>query len=149
MNRKRPGASSQGEPVSASGQESGVAVASRPWEDVAFAMNTLLSGYREEAELYLCVRRLTWRQRDLLRTGLDLNLFRDLLEEKEDLLRMIVQIESEMKSAKSLVLSCPPSECPDRRKLERLLDRLTDTIEEIRIVEGGNACRLEASAAAN
>jgi hypothetical protein len=112
-------------------------------------MKTLLNGYREEAELCLRVWRLAWKQRNLLRDGLELNLFRDLLEEKEALLRMIGQIESEMKSAKSLVLSHPPSQCLDRRKLETLLDRLTEKIEEVRIVEGAHACRLEAAPAAN
>ena len=93
--------------------------------------------------------RLTWRQRDILRNGLDLNLFRDLLEEKEDLLRTIAQIESEMKSAKSLVLSYPPSQSSGRRELEMLLDRLTETVEEVRIVESNNACLLEAVPSAN
>jgi hypothetical protein len=112
-------------------------------------MNALLSGYQEEAELYLRVRRLTWRQREMLRNGMDLSMFSDLLEEKEDLLRVIAEIESEMKSAKSLVLSQPPAKCPNRRKLELLLERLAETIEEIRIVEGNNACLLETIPAAS
>jgi hypothetical protein len=126
-----------------------LAVASRLREGVTFAMNALLKGYRGEAELYLRVRRLAWRQRDMLRNGLDVNLFGDLLEEKGNLLRMIAQIESEMKSAKSLVLSHSPSQCPGRRALEMLLNRLIGTIEEIRIVERANACLLEVVPAAN
>jgi hypothetical protein len=149
MNRKQSSAAPPLQQASANGHGPCAAVAGRPRESVIFAMNTLLDGYREEAELYLRVRRLAWRQRDLLWSGLDLDLFRDLLEEKEDLLQMIARIESEMKSAKSLVLAHPPSQCPGRRKLETLLDRLTLTIEEIRIIEGSNACRLETIPAAN
>jgi hypothetical protein len=133
-----------GEVLSRAGHGSSAALASRPRDGVASAMNALLNGYREEAELYLRVRRLTWRQGNMLRSRLDLDLFRDLLDEKEDLLRMIAQVESEMKSARSLVLSHPSSQCPDRRKLGTLLDRLTETIEEIRIIEGSNTCLLEA-----
>ena len=113
------------------------------------AMNTLLNGYREEAGLYLRMLRLTWRQQDVLRSESDLYRFRDLLEEKEELLGRIARIESAMANAKSLVLSQSPAKCPDRWKLEMLLDRLTDTIEEIRIVEGSNARLLEAVPAAN
>jgi hypothetical protein len=107
------------------------------------ALDTLVHGYREESELYTRVRRLTWRQRDTLRDGWDLDQFSDLLEEKEDLLQMIGQIESVMKGAKSLVLSGKPSQCPSRWTLETLLDQLTAMIEEIRAVESANASLIE------
>ena len=112
-------------------------------------MHALLHGYREEAEIYLHVLQLTWRQRDVLRNGLDLSLFRDLLEEKENLLRMVAQINSEMKNAKALALSCPLAQSPYRRELETLLDRLADTVEELRIAERSNASLLEGAAAAH
>ncbi len=135
--------------ASASVREHFAAVASGPQESVASAMDALLSGYREEAEIYLHMLQLTWRQRDILRNGLDLSLFRDLLEEKEALLRMIGQIDTEMKSAKSLVLSYPPSQSPNRRELEKLLDRLTERIEEIRRAESNNAGLLDGIPEAN
>jgi hypothetical protein len=105
MNRKQSGTAQQVRHTSANGDGPSDGVASRSRQNVSSAMNSLLNGYREEASLYLRVRRLAWRQRDILRGKLDLNLFRDLFEEKEDLLRMISRIESEMKSAKS----CSPT----------------------------------------
>ena len=149
MHQERSGASRPIRHSSAAERAPRAAAASGPLERVASAMNTLVNGYRKETELYLHMLRLTWRQRDLLGSESNLHRFRDLLEEKEDLLRKIGRIESEMKNAKSLVLSLPPSQCPNRWKLEELLDRLTDTIEEIRIVEGDNACLLEAVPVAN
>jgi hypothetical protein len=122
---------------------SGAAIPGGVRERAASAMNALLKGYQEEAQLYLRMLRLTWQQRDILRSALDVHRFRDLLEEKEDLLRLIAQIEFEMKDARSFVLSQPPSGCPNRWKLEMLLDRLTEMIEEIRVVEGNNACLLQ------
>ena len=115
---------------------------------LAAAMDALVRGYREELQLYSTVRALTWRQRDTLREGWNLDRFGDLLDEKEDLLQMIGQIESVMKGAKSLVLARKPSQCPDRWTLERLLDQLTAMIEEIRAVEGANASLLEGALAA-
>jgi hypothetical protein len=149
MHQERSGATRPIQRSSAGGRGLRAAASSGLRERVASAMNTLLDGYRNETELYLHMLRLTWRQRDLLGSGLDLYRFRDLLEEKEDLLRRIGRIELEMKSAKSLVLSQPPSQCPSRWTLEMLLDRLTDTIEEIRIVESSNARLLGAVPAAS
>jgi len=123
-------------------------MADRPPADLTAALDTLVDGYRTESELYTRVRKLTWRQRDTLREGWDLDRFSDLLEEKEDLLRMIGQIESVMKSAKTLILSQEPSQVPNRWKLETLLDRLTALIEEIRIVENANATLLDGALAA-
>ena len=107
------------------------------------AMDALVHGYSEELELYSTVRALTWRQRRTLDEEWNLDRFGDFLDEKEDLLRMIGQIESVMKSAKSLVLSRKPAQCPGLWQLERLLDQLTAMIEEIRAVEGANASLLE------
>jgi len=143
MNRKHSSAAYVVGQTSASGCKGSAAVAKRPQESVATAMNALLCGYREEAQIYLHMLQLTWRQRDILRNGLDLNLFRDLLEEKEDLLRMIEQIDTEMKNAKTLVLACPPPQSSNRRDLEKLLDRLTQTIEEVRTAESNNASLLD------
>ena len=132
MNRKRPDSSRA------------TATAERnPPANLAAAMDALVHGYSEELELYTTVRALTWRQRRTLDDGWNLARFCDLLDEKEDLLRMIGQIESVMKSAKTLALSRKLAQCPDRWKLERLLDRLTALIEEIREVEGANASLLE------
>ena len=88
MNRKQPDAAHDLRLTSADTRE--------PRANAASVMNALLNGYREEAEIYLHVLQLTWRQRDVLRNGFDLSLFRDLLEEKENLLRMVAQINSEM-----------------------------------------------------
>jgi len=112
------------------------------------AMDALVHGYREEVELYSTVRAITWRQRDTLREEWNLDRFCDLHDEKEDLLRMIGQIETVMQGAKSLVLSRKPPQSPSRWKLERLLDRLTAMIEEIRALEGANASLLEGALAA-
>jgi hypothetical protein len=112
------------------------------------AVDALVHGYSTELELYSTVRALTWRQRDMLCDGWNLDRFGDLLDEKEDLLRMIGQIESAMKGAKSLVLSRKLLQCPNRWKLERLLDQLAEMIEEIRAVEGANASLLEGALAA-
>jgi hypothetical protein len=106
---------------------------------VAAAMNALMKGYREEVHLYMDVCRLTWKQRDTFREGWDQAQFHDLQDEKENLLRMLGQFESEMRAAKVIVLSKEPLECPDRWQLKMLLDRLTETIEEIGIVESANA----------
>ena len=113
-----------------------------PRTGVAVAMNALMKGYREEAHLYMDVCRLTWKQRDTLREGWNLAQFRDLQDEKENLLRMLGQLESEMRAAKVIVLSKEPSKCPDRWQLKMLLDRLTETMEEIGIVESANASLL-------
>jgi hypothetical protein len=139
MNRKHGGV------AQASRRPSMASTAGRAPAEISAALDTLVHGYRTESELYTRVRKLTWWQHDTLRAGWDLDRFSDLLEEKEDLMRMIGQIESVMKSAKSLVLSRKPSQCPDRWKLEKLLDQLAAMIEEIRIVEGANVSLLESA----
>jgi hypothetical protein len=132
MNRKRSNGS----------QATSAAERNRP-SALTDAIEALVRGYTEEIALYSTVRALTWRQRDTLRDDRNLERFGDLLDEKEDLLRMIGQIESLMKNAKSLVLTRKPPECPSRWKLMNLLDQLTAIIEEIRSIEGVNASILE------
>ncbi|MGD1000950.1 MAG: flagellar export chaperone FlgN [Candidatus Brocadiia bacterium] len=121
-----------------------------PPANLTAAMDALVHGYRAELEIYSTVRALTRRQRDTLCDGWgwDLDRFGDLLDEKEDLLRMIEQVESVMKGAKTLVLGRKLSPCPNRWQLERLLDRLAAMIEEIRALEGANASLLETALAA-
>jgi len=124
--------------------------------EVEAAVNSLLSGYQEELNLYLVVRNLTMAQKELLTpqhaavgiaAGLtqraDFMRFTDLLDEKEDILRIIGQIESEMKPSKSLVMSQEPETCPRRWTLATLLDRVADTIDEIRVMERDNVSRLQ------
>jgi len=118
-----------------------------PPASLTAAMDALVHGYSAELEIYSTVRALTWRQRDTLCEGWDLDRFGDLLDEKEDLLRMIEQVESVMKGAKSLVLGRKQPECPNRWQLERLLDQLAAMIEEIRALEGANASLLESALA--
>lgn len=109
---------------------------------VVAAINALVHGYREEAQLYMHVRRLTWKQHDTLHDGWGLDQLHDLGDEKEDLLQMIEQIESGMRTARAVVLLKEPSECLDRSKLDMLLDHMIEIIEEIRIVESDNASLL-------
>jgi hypothetical protein len=112
--------------------------------DVAAATDTLEHGYREETQLYMHVSRLTWKQHDALREESDLDQFHDLRDEKEDLLQMVEEIESGMRAAQAFVLSKGPSVCLGRFRLNGLLDRLMETLEEIRIVESDNASLLDA-----
>jgi hypothetical protein len=112
------------------------------------AVDALVYGYSTELELYSAIRALAWRQRDTLCDGWNLERFGDLLDEKEDLLRMIGQIESAMKAAKSLVLSRKLLQCPNRWKLDRMLDQVAAMIEEISAVERANASLLEGALAA-
>ncbi|MGO8705469.1 MAG: flagellar export chaperone FlgN [Candidatus Brocadiia bacterium] len=112
------------------------------------AVDALVHGYNAELEIYSTVRALTYKQRDTLCNGWDLDRFGDLLDEKEDLLQMIGQVESVMKGAKALVLGRKDSECPNRWQLERLLDHLARMIEEIRALERVNASFLETALAA-
>ena len=106
------------------------------------AVETLLRGYEEETSLYSVVRNLTRNQRVTLRDERDVPRFSDLHDEKEDILQLIEQIEDEMKSAKSVVMARHPDRCPRSLRLTRLLDNLTQLIEEIRILESANAALL-------
>ena len=114
--------------------------------DIVAAINALVHGYKEEAELYTHVRRLTWKQHDTLHEGW-VDQFNDLREEKEDLLRMVDQIESGMRAARAIVLFKKPLECLNRLKLDTLLDHVIEIIEEICIVESDNASLLYAGLA--
>jgi hypothetical protein len=106
---------------------------------VAAAIEALEHGYREEAQLYMHVRRLTWKQHEILHEGWDLDQFHDLRDEKEDLLQMVEQIESGLHAARAIVLFRKPLECLDRSKLDMLLDHMIEIIEEIWIVDSDNA----------
>ncbi|MGD1000277.1 MAG: hypothetical protein ABSA67_06205 [Candidatus Brocadiia bacterium] len=110
--------------------------------DVAAAINALVHGYKEEAQLYTHVRRLTWKQHDTLHEGWDLDQFHDLRDEKEDLLQMVEEIELGMRAARAVVLFKKPPKCPDRSKLDTLLDHMIEIIEEIWTVESDNASLL-------
>jgi hypothetical protein len=111
--------------------------------DVTSALESLNRSYREEAGLYLAVRDVTVRQYQALQEEPDLLRFADLFEEKEDLLAIIDQVEAEAVPAKDAVLSAPPDGGPGRARLAGLLDRITQTIEEIRLIESHNAALLE------
>jgi hypothetical protein len=114
------------------------------WTDITTAIDTLVQGYREEAQLYMCVCRLTWKQHDTLHEGWDLDQVQDLWDKKEDLLQMVERIESGMHTARVTVLSNRPSDRLDRSKLDMLLDHIIEIIEEIRVVESDNALLLHA-----
>ena len=102
------------------------------------AVDFLLRGYEEELNLYSVVFDLTVRQNQVLRDSQDLVRFCDLLDEKEDLLRIIGQIDVEMKQAKTFLLLQQPEVCPRRWRLTFLLDRVTRLIERIRARERMN-----------
>jgi len=110
--------------------------------NVEAAVNALVRGYQEETNLYLAMRRLTLSQKEMLANGEDLAWIWDILDAKEDLLKMIEEIEGTMAPAKAVVLSQAPATCPDRWKLTTLLDRLTEIIGELRALENGNAALL-------
>lgn len=110
--------------------------------DVAGALQNLTRAYREEAGMYLAVRDITVRQYQALQSA-DLLQFGDLFDEKEDLLAMIDQIDTEAASVKKFVLSTPPDGSATRHKLAILLDRITQVIEEIRLLESHNAAILD------
>ena len=110
--------------------------------NITAAVNALVRGYEEETNLYLAMRRLTLSQKEMLAHGEDLSWVWDILDEKEDLLKMIEEIEGTMGEAKAVVLSQDPETCPNRWKLTPLLERLTEIIEELRVLETGNAALL-------
>ena len=111
--------------------------------DVESAADTLVQGYEEEINLYLVMRSLTLKQKKMLRAGGDLAEFCDLLDEKDDLLHIIAQMESELTPAKKVVMGQDPDMCPYTWKLAALLARLTRLIREIRIMDTGNAALLQ------
>jgi len=111
--------------------------------DVTSAVDYLTQAYKEEAGLYLAVRDTTVRQQMALERDADLMRFADLFETKEDLLALIGQLDAEMAPAKSVIMSHPPEDTDTRRKLARLLDHVTEIIEEIRLLESHNAELLE------
>jgi hypothetical protein len=110
--------------------------------DVAGALVNLTRAYQEEAGMYLAMRDITVRQYQAL-CDADLLRFGDLFDEKEDLLAIIGQIDAETEGAKGILLSGPTDETPERLKLASLLDRITQVIEEIRLLESHNAALLD------
>ena len=116
-------------------------------DEVDVAVHVLLRGYGEEANLYSAMRELSLRQLETLRDRRDLARFSDLLDEKEDILRLIGQIDSEMVGAKTFVMTLDPEACPNRDRLRRLLDRVTGIIEDLRAIESENVRHFEGDAA--
>ena len=116
--------------------------------NVDMAMNMLMMGFKEELNLYSVVRELTLSQKKILRNGRDLMRFNDMLDEKEDVLRLIDQIDEELSKAKTVVTSQhAPATCR-RKELARVLDQVTETIEDIRSMERENVELLDVEAAA-
>lgn len=112
-------------------------------QEAVAAADLLVRGYEEEINLYTAVRDLALRQKEMLQDVPNLLRFCKLLDEKEDLLRIIGRIETEMKSAKAVVTSVGPNGCPHRLKLATLLDKVRDMIEDIRAIEHENVSLLE------
>jgi len=106
---------------------------------IELAMDMLLRGYQEELNLYSAMHELTLTQKEILGDEGSLSRFCDLLQEKEQILRVIGQIDDEMSGAKALITSSAPNGTPRRRQLNALLDRLTDTIDDLRALEQDNA----------
>ena len=108
-------------------------------KDVKDAVDLLMRGYEEEMNLYATVRELTLRQKEMLRARAGMNPLCALANEKDQVLSLIDRLEKEMAEAKSVVMSRPPRECPNRWRLAALLDSVQDMIEDIREDERGNA----------
>ena len=116
--------------------------------NVDVAIDMLLMGYKEELNLYAVVRELTLSQKRILCNGMDLMRFKDMLDEKDDVLKLIDQIEEELSKAKPVVTAQhPPSTCR-RKELVRVLDQVTETIEDIRAMERENVELLDREAVA-
>ena len=116
--------------------------------DVDVAMNMLVMGFKEELNLYAVVRELTLSQKKILGNGRDLMRFNDMLDEKEDVLRLIDQIDEELSKAKTVVTSQRPQSTCCRKELAHVLDQVTETIEEIRVMERENVELLDMEAVA-
>jgi len=110
----------------------------RKGDQIEEALGMLLMGYKEELNLYSVVRRLTLGQRKILNNGRDMLRFNDMHDEKQDVLRLIDQIDKELSKAKKVVTSKHSPHAGPERKLAHVLDRVTETIEGIRSVEREN-----------
>src|SRR3990172_3100232 len=73
--------------------------------------DVLVHAYEEQMNLYSAVRDMALRQRALLGQS-DLKRFGELLDEEQDILRIIGQIESELADVKAHLLMCRPEVCP-------------------------------------
>jgi len=118
-------------------------IATKPGPGVA--VEELTSGYEEEARLYATMFELSLEQRETLRKGGDIRRFMDLLEEKEDILRLIGQIDDRMADAREDLMSGNPEDGPARERLGGLLDCVAMLIEDVRFVETSNALFLDGS----
>ena len=107
------------------------------------ALDMLVRGYEEELNLYSDVRDLTARQQTELCERHDAQSFRDMLAEKESLLRFIGRIEEQLAPAKVIAMTRRMNGHPSRVKLTALLDAVTDVIEETREMERENVQMLE------
>lgn len=112
-------------------------------EGAGVAVDILLRGYEEEINLYSALRELSLKQRESLRADADLARLCDLLDEKEDLVALIGEIDSEMSRAKSVVLSLRPHTCPHHDRLAGLLDHVAGLIADIRAIEQENMSFLD------
>ena len=116
--------------------------------NVDVAMTMLLTGYKEELNLYSVVRELTLSQQRILHNGRDLMRFNDMLDEKEDVLRLIDQIDEELSKAKTVVTSQRPTSTCRKKELAHVLDQVTETLEDIRAMERENVELLDVEAVA-
>ena len=107
------------------------------------AVMTLLKGYETEVDLYSEIRDLSASQREKLMSQQDLASFCELYNEKEGLLDVLGQIDTELTDAKTVVLTSDPETCPCRERLNNLLGSVTNIIEEICDIERENAAYLE------
>jgi len=116
--------------------------------DPQVAVEELTSGYEEEARLYATIFQLSLEQRQALRKRGNLRRFADLLEEKEDILRLIGQIDDRMADTREALMSMDLRSCPARERLGALLDCVAMLIEDVRAVEEANAAFLDVPRAA-
>ncbi len=108
------------------------------------AVSDLLQGYAEELRLYERIRTLTLWQGEALRARGDVARFSDLMDEKEDLLRLIGQIEFRLAPARQTVTEHAGKGFPRSIALAAVLDRLTALLGEIRAMESAHAILLDA-----
>ena len=112
-------------------------IATKPRPEVA--VEELTRGYEEQARLYARMLELSLEQRETLRKRGAIGHFMDLLEEKEDILRLTGQIDDHMADAKEAMMSVQPEDCPCRERLGALLDCVVMLIEDVRSIETSNA----------
>jgi hypothetical protein len=119
-------------------------MANSAMQNVSAAVNTLVHAYEEEINLYRAIRSIASRQKAILANNGSVQEFTDLLDEKDDLLKLIGQIEHSMRPLCAAVLSIQAAACPDRARLAGILDKLMLVIEEAGCVEMENVSMLDA-----